>query len=146
MHEKLLNFWNKNVSKPIAFFVCRWKCVGGGDKVMDSTPRRNSFSTRSMIKEPPSLLVGHPVLFSSSTSQPPSLPFVSLTSGKWLLYLHNTDVGCLAAKVVGELDKFTIQSRALHLDAYWCESGPQTVWRRDLWNAAHFANFSQLFR
>lgn len=51
------------------FCVFRWKYVGGRDKRTGSAHRANYFSTKSTIKERPSLLVGPPALFSKS---PPS--------------------------------------------------------------------------
>ncbi len=142
----MLNSCSKSVGKPTVLFVFRWKCVGGGDKVMGSAHRRNSFSTRSMIKEPPSLLLGRPALSSSSTFQPPCLPFVSFTCDNRLLYLDNTDVGCFAAKAVGELDKFTSHRQSF---TFGCSrtSGGRTPWScqldslvPDFQIAAHFSS------
>lgn len=68
--------------------VFRWKCVGGGDNVMGRTHRRNFFSTKSMIKASPSLLVGPQALFSRCIFQRLKLLFVSFKCDNWLSYFN----------------------------------------------------------
>lgn len=68
---------------------------------MGSTHRRSFFSTRSTIKEPPSLLLGHPAPFSSYTLRH-TFSLFYVTTDQPLLCFHVAQIAN-AAKVVGEL-------------------------------------------